>query len=116
MTREEFIENGIDYDAAMNLFMGSEAMYIKFLAKFLNDESYGKLKEGIANNDCDASFRAAHTLKGVAGNLSLKSLAKAASDITEEFRAGNFEAGLKFIETLDKEYEKTISVIRSLTE
>lgn len=116
MTREEYIENGIDYDAAMNLFMGSEAMYAKFLAKFLNDESYQKLREGIANQDCDAAFRAAHTLKGVAGNLSLKALAKVASDVTEQFRAGNFEGGVSIIEPVDNEYERAIGFIKKLTE
>lgn len=114
MTREDFIEAGIDYDSAMNLFMGKQEIFERFLTKFKNDESYSKIKDAIADNDCEAAFKAAHTLKGVAGNLSFKDLAKAASDITEEFRAGNFEGGLQYIDELDAQYKRILDFISAM--
>lgn len=111
MTREEFVSYGVDYDAAMNMFMNNESIYAKFLGKFPKDESYKKLKEAIDNKDCESAFKAAHTLKGVAGNLSFKDLWKAASDVTEEFRAGNFEGGLKYIDELDHQYNRVMEMI-----
>lgn len=114
MTREDFIEAGIDYDSAMNLFMGKQEIYERFLVKFLKDESYNQIKEAIAGKDCEAAFKASHTLKGVAGNLSLKYLAKTASDITEEFRAGNFEGGLKYVDELDTQYNRIINFISGI--
>jgi len=114
MTREDFISNGIDYDSAMNLFMGKQEILEKFLKKFLNDASYEQLKTAIANEDCDAAFKAAHTLKGVAGNLSMKELAKVVSDMTEEFRAGNLSAGLAYVDEVDNQYKSVIEFISQL--
>ena len=114
MTREDYIEAGIDYDSAMNLFMGKPEIFNRFLVKFKNDESYNQIKKAIADNDCEAAFKAAHTLKGVAGNLSFKELAKVASDITEEFRAGNFEEGLKHLDELDIRYKRIIEFISTV--
>lgn len=114
MTREDFISNGFDYDAAMKLFMGKQQIYEKFLAKFPKDTSYSQLKEAVAAGDCDAAFKAAHTLKGVSGNLSLKDLTKVASDITESFRAGDLEGGRAQIEELDRQYERVMDFLGKL--
>lgn len=114
MIREDFIEAGIDYDSAMNLFMGKQEIFERFLVKFKNDESYKQIKSAIEAGDCEAAFKAAHTLKGVAGNLSFKDLAKVASDITEEFRAGNFEGGLQYIDELDVQYKRIMDFISAI--
>ena len=114
MTREDFISNEIDYDSAMNLFMGKQEILERFLKKFLNDVSYEQLKAAIDNKDCEAAFKAAHTLKGVAGNLSMKKLAKTVSDMTEEFRAGNFDAGLVYVDEMDSQYKAMIAFISQL--
>lgn len=114
MTREDFISNGLDYDAAMKLFMGKQEMYEKFLAKFPKDESYRQLKQATDDKDCEAAFKAAHTLKGVAGNLSLSGLSRMASDMTEAFRSGDFEGGIACIDELDSEYERVIDFIGKL--
>lgn len=57
MTREEFVSYGVDYDAAMNMFMNNESIYAKFLGKFPKDESYKQLKEAIDNKDCEMLLR-----------------------------------------------------------
>jgi len=114
MVREDFIANGIDYDAAMTLFMGKQEILERFLKKFLNDASYEQLKNAIEAHDCEAAFKAAHTLKGVAGNLSMKTFAKTVSDMTEEFRAGNFEGGIVYVDQLDEQYKATIDFISQL--
>lgn len=114
MTREDFISNGIDYDAAMKMFMGKQEILQRFLAKFPKDASYSRLKEAVDAKDCEAAFKAAHTLKGVAGNLSLADLSKVAADITEQFRAGNLEGGCAYIDELDKQYERAIDFIGKL--
>ncbi|MCI8306706.1 MAG: Hpt domain-containing protein [Lachnospiraceae bacterium] len=114
MTREDFINNGIDYDAAMKLFMGKQEIFVKFLAKFPKDTSYSQLKDAVAAGDCDAAFKAAHTLKGVSGNLSLADLAKVASDITELFRAGDLEGGKAHMAELDGQYERVMEFLGKL--
>ncbi len=114
MTREDFINNGIDYDAAMKLFMGKQEIFQKFLAKFSKDTSYSQLKDAVEAGDCDAAFKAAHTLKGVSGNLSLADLMKVAADVTELFRAGDLEGGRAQMAELDRQYERVMEFLGKL--
>ena len=62
---------GGDYDVTMSRFMGKETLYMKILGMMFQDENLKKLGTAIEENDLDAAFEAAHTLKGVAGNLGL---------------------------------------------
>jgi HPt (histidine-containing phosphotransfer) domain-containing protein len=104
MTREDFISYGIDYDSGMKLFRERQELFEKFLRKFPKDESYNRLTAALDADDCEQAFKEAHTLKGVSANLSLKSLAAAASDVTEALRAGNLEEGKKLMPAVDEKY------------
>ena len=77
---------GNDVDSALRRFVGNEAMYIKFLKRFADDKSYSEMKEAVEKNDMGNAFVAAHTLKGVAGNLGLTKLFDVASEVTEKLR------------------------------
>lgn len=76
---------GGDYNQVI-LRLPSEAMIQKYLNRFLDDPSYGNLKEAWEKGRIQDAFLAAHTLKGTAANLGLDQLAQAASDLTEELR------------------------------
>lgn len=110
--RATLIESGIDMESAMERFMGNEAMFQKFLVKFLSDTNMELLRNSLEAGDADTAFRAAHTLKGVCGNLSLVSLARAASEITEYLRSGDMESAVVKLPEVEAEYEKTIGVIK----
>ena len=47
-----------------------ESRIAKYLKLFLSDPSFEELKNAFASQDAKTAFRAAHTLKGVAANLS----------------------------------------------
>lgn len=79
-------ELGADVDNTISRFMGNEDLYLKFLNKFQNDQSFTNIKQCIAEENAVETFKAAHTLKGVAANLGLDPIAKCASDITELLR------------------------------
>lgn len=114
MEREQFVAAGIDYEQAINRFMNNQAMYEKFLVRFPNDKSYEELKAAVSAGDCEAAFKAAHTLKGVSANLAMEELTKAASAATEEFRAGNFEQGVALIPQVDEKYSQIAEFISQL--
>lgn len=81
------LENaGADVDTALNRFMGNEALYMKFLTKFEQDESFANIEKYVAEKNPEEIFKAAHTLKGVAANLGLDRIAQHASDLVEIFR------------------------------
>lgn len=77
---------GGDYDVTMSRFMGKETLYMKILGMVFQDENLKKLGTAIEGNDLDAAFEAAHTLKGVAGNLGLTPFYDSVCRIVEPIR------------------------------
>lgn len=84
--KTELEEMGMDVNTTVNRFMGNEALYLKFLYKFQNDQSVANIQQHIAEQNAEEAFKSAHTLKGVAANLGLDPIAQHASDITELLR------------------------------
>lgn len=72
--KEIFEAYGGDYGITMARFINNEEMYMKFLDKFFEDDSISRLHTALEGNDLKGAFEAAHTLKGVAGNMGLTPL------------------------------------------
>ncbi|MDO5545782.1 MAG: Hpt domain-containing protein [Eubacteriales bacterium] len=89
----------------------------KFARKFLDDPSCAELTAAMAAGDHDAAFRAAHTLKGVAANLSFTRLCASAGALTELLRTPADtippEAAL-LMEAVTRDYNATTAAIRAL--
>lgn len=64
--------NGSYEDAKLRLMMDS--MVERFMFKFLEDDTMENLRSAVAERNIPDSFRAAHTLKGVAANLAFTEL------------------------------------------
>lgn len=86
--REKFDAYGADYTVTMERFLGNEAMYLRFLDMLFQDGSLRRLGGALDAGDMTAAFEAAHTLKGVAGNMGLTPLYQAVCVIVEPLRAG----------------------------
>jgi len=78
---------GADTDAALARLMGNEAFYLKLIPRIFDDDNFGKLSASIAEGDLEKAFEAAHSLKGVLGNLELTPLLKPVVEVTELLRA-----------------------------
>jgi HPt (histidine-containing phosphotransfer) domain-containing protein len=85
--REIFQAYGADYDATMERFMGNEALYLRLLGMLFQDDNLHKLGVALEAGDLTAAFEAAHTLKGVAGNMGLSPLYEAVCAMVEPLRA-----------------------------
>lgn len=77
---------GADMDGALERFVGDEALYADCFGLFLKDPSFAALDAALASGDYAAAFDAAHTLKGVAGNLGLTPLYDAVCSLVEPLR------------------------------
>ena len=80
---------GANTDEGVARCFGKEDFYLR-LAKMVvaqNQADFDKLSAAIGANDLGAAFDAAHSLKGVLGNLSLTPIYDPVSEITEELRA-----------------------------
>jgi HPt (histidine-containing phosphotransfer) domain-containing protein len=106
--RQALIEAGVNVETAMERFMDNTALLERFLRKFYVDQNYPKLKEALDNDDTHEAFVAAHTLKGVSGNLSLDVLFNAASEITELLRAEDLAGAKEFFPKVKQVYENTL--------
>lgn len=79
---------GIDYAEAMERFCGNESLFARIAVKYLDDPHVDALEAAMASGDAAAAEREAHSLKGVAGNLSFVRL----YDLAEpRCRAGSAE-------------------------
>lgn len=84
--KEQLQAYGADYKATMERFMGNEALYMRLLDMLFKDDSLHKLGDALDAGDLTQAFEAAHTLKGVVGNMGLKPLYEAVCTIVEPLR------------------------------
>ena len=83
MSIEEFYERiGGDYLEAKGRLM-NDAFIKRMLLKFADGYSLDELSSAMQSEDCEGLFTAAHSLKGVCGNLALAKLSSLASELTE---------------------------------
>ena len=112
MILEKLRQHGVDLDRVMKRFLGKEDMYLKFLKRFLEDESFSNMERYLEQNNVEEAFKAAHTLKGVVTNLGLESIMCSVLPITEKLRAGSLEEGKNMMEQLKKEYEMVVNILK----
>lgn len=84
--KKQLEEGGADVDITLKRFMGNEAIYMKFILKFLDDKNYDVIMDCLEKKDYPGAFAGAHSLKGVSGNLGLNPVYEASSMITELLR------------------------------
>lgn len=114
MKKKQLQDGGIDVDEAMARFVQNEALMMKFLLRFPQDRNFGLLKQAMENRDAAAGFTAAHTLKGVAGNLSMKELFALSSAVSEDLRGGDLDGALEKMPALEKQYQQILQTLETL--
>ena len=118
MTIKECYEAfGGNYDEVVSRLRTDERI-ARFLQKVVDDGSYKLLCDSIETGNVDEAFRAAHTLKGVCGNLSITRFGESSSALTEflrEKRVINDEMQ-PLLQKVKEDYELTISSIKQITQ
>ena len=105
LTIDALKQFGCDTDDGLSRCLGNEAFYFKLIGKVIDDKNFQVLEDAIASKDLDSAFDAAHSLKGVLGNLALTPIYEPVYEVTELLRAR---------QDVDySEYLKTISEKRS---
>lgn len=111
-----FSDYGGDYDDTMARFMGNESMYLRILPMLFQDENLGKLDSALRNGDFEAAFAAAHTLKGVTGNLGLSPLYHAVCAMVEALRTRDTSANYSSLyQTIADEFERVKQLQEALS-
>ena len=114
--RECYEKMGGDFDEAIGRLMKEERI-VKYLGKFPLGGEINEMDQGIAAGDWPLAFRAVHTLKGMALNLSITPLAEASAELCDEIRPGVAPAHdiTEMTAAVHAAYDAAVSAIRELT-
>lgn len=112
--KEVLMEAGIDVADTLERFMGSEDLMMKFLLRFPQDESFVQMKQALEANNAEEAYKAAHSLKGLAGNLGMKRLFQAASAVVEDLRKGDLKTAQAEREAVDLEYQQVMRALQTV--
>lgn len=112
--REKLLQAGVNIESAMERFIGNEELLVRFLKKFPDDPNYGQLKDAMSSKNYQDAFTAAHTMKGLCGNLSLNDLFEIVSRETECLRHGQHDEAEEIFPELTAEYEKVVAILETI--
>jgi HPt (histidine-containing phosphotransfer) domain-containing protein len=90
----------------------SKKLYQRMLQMFLDSKECAQLEEALAAGDTGKAAEAAHTVKGVAGNLSLDSLFETSTALMNGLRDGT--AGPAAVEAYRDSFAQTRSAVQAL--
>lgn len=112
MTLQECYEKlGGNY-AEVSSRLPSERFIQKYVLKFLEDKTLALLEDSWQQGNFEEAFRAAHTIKGMCQNLSFSQLERSSSALTEALRGGKSPEAEDLYETVKKDMEQTVNVIK----
>lgn len=113
--KECYSQMGGDYNNVLSRFY-DEAMIKRLLGRFIDHTSFRALEQAMTEGDTQAAFNAAHTLRGVCQSLSFTQLCGTLDSITEALRGGNIAAAATDMDKAKREYDVTLSAIRTCME
>ena len=102
---------GCDTDDGLTRCMGNEAFYFKLIGKVIDDKNFRALEDAVAAKDLDAAFDAAHSLKGVLGNLALTPIYEPVFEITELLRERKDIDYSEYLKTISEKRSELASLI-----
>ena len=106
----------LDVDEVLERCRGNSSLFDRILRRFLEKapEQAGWLVERIDTRDAEQVEMTAHTIKGMAANLSAGDLSAVAERIEAAGRAGDFELATADVDELLREVEACVEFARSV--
>ncbi len=112
--KKELMEAGINVDEAIERMMGYEDFFIQLLKKFAFDNTYEQLRQALKEGNPSNAFKAAHTLKGLSGDLSIDVLFLPLTEITDALRDDHIDQANIYMQEFSQLYDKVVSRISSI--
>lgn len=110
--KDRLTASGVDVDDALERFMGNEGLLERFLKRFLEDGNYAALCQAVENGDADMALTASHTMKGLCGNLSMKTLGELVTEQVTLLRSGDFSGAAALMDPIGMAYDAVAEAIR----
>ncbi len=108
LTLDALREYGADVDEGLMRCMNNEAFYLRLVKMAVADNDMEALGQALQAGDLGRAFECAHSLKGVAANLSLTPIYGPVSEMTELLRSRS-EADYSGL------YDKAAAALKDLT-
>lgn len=116
LKKQHLLDAGIAVEDALARFLGNEALLLRFLGKFAQDPNFSALCAALEEGRTRDAFLAAHTLKGVTGNLSMQALFTQISDLVEDLRREDLEAARTRLPAVRAQYQRVLDALAVLQE
>jgi HPt (histidine-containing phosphotransfer) domain-containing protein len=105
---EKLAPYGIDYVDAMDRFGNNAELFERLALKYLDDSRYVALVAALEAGDFTEAYAQAHALKGLAGNLSFKTLYECATLVSDALFAGESDAAKKHLPEVTDAHELVV--------
>lgn len=109
---EKLKSAGMDTEGTLKRFAGNEELYVKFLKKFPEDETFSQIAPALESNDFEQALTTSHTLKGVSGNLGMTRLYEACSNTVSLIRAEDHDKAKESYVELKNAYDEVCDLLK----
>ncbi len=108
---------GIDLEAGLKRVSGNRALYYELLGKFLRNfsDTTDRIRKALDAGDTALAQHLAHTIKGVAGNISAQPLQKTAGELELMLKEGAFEQAQNLLEPFDSALNTLLEALNTLS-
>lgn len=113
---DELQANGVDVERTLERFLGNETLYLRFLRKFPQDQSFQNTMDALQQYDFQVALHNAHTLKGLAANLGLDSLSFLCNELVTRIRHNDYGDYTPLCNRLQTTYQNYITLIEKADE
>ncbi len=107
----------VDVEDALRRLGGKRKLFFELLADFPNEHAgaAGEIRESLHRRDHEGARRIAHSIKGIAANLSMPGVCQAAAELEQQLvQGGDPEPGLSALETALGVAVESIRVLRDV--
>ncbi len=112
MDNKELELAGVDVSELLDRFMNNARLVKMVIGKFLEDPTHTKLQAAVESGDLEAAEFACHSLKGVCGNLSLKTLFALTQEQLRLFRTGDGAGAMAMMPQISEQYRSATEHLR----
>ncbi|WP_125142553.1 Hpt domain-containing protein [Clostridium transplantifaecale] len=112
--KEVYTKLGEETEFVIARFGGNISLLERFVKKFVEDPTYGRLMKSLKDKDYHEIEIGAHTLKGVAANLGFNKLSETAASVVQAVREKKTDRIPELSEAMSAEYKNVIECIAGL--
>jgi len=111
--RKQLVSAGVDIEGAMERFMNNEAMYEKFLHRFMTGSHYEELEKAVSQKDWTQALDLSHNLKGDSGSLGFMKLHGLLSSQVDMLRQDDNSSAAAVMPEIMAEYRRLLKVVNN---